>query len=117
MIVFLSILASYWEARVDVKLGDKHDLRSKLGLSLTIALFFIIPFLISGSLLGSVIYVCVRFAIFDYLYSYMRFKTLFYLGETSDTDGILKRVPKAALITARVLSLSAGVLLELNNIF
>lgn len=115
LISLLSLLFCYVESSIEVKYGDKHGLLSNIILSLIILLFFLVPLLFNGFYFGGVIYVGIRLALFDYMFSYKKYNQLFYLGNTSFTDKILKKIPKSILLSLRIIILVATVTFEIYN--
>ena len=113
MIVILSLIACLIEASIDVKKGDKHDLKSDLILTFIVTSFGLIPLLLVNYWFGTLIYVLVRYCVFDYMYSYIRFKTLFYLGNTSNTDKLNKKINKKLLLVLRILLLIGVIFFEI----
>lgn len=111
MIIFLIIIAIAIEVIIEASKGDKHGVKSKIILASLITGFFLVPFLINNYLWGGIIYVLIRFAIFDYLYGYRVHSNIFYLGTTSQYDIILKKYNKYLILITKILCLSIGILL------
>jgi len=92
--------------------GDKHDWSSLARLA--------IMFLVAnawGLLLGSfwygVLYVLVRFAIFDISIALLRGHKWYYLGTTSSYDKILKKFNRWVLLVIRVVCIATVLYYEI----
>lgn len=89
------------EAWIETIRGDKHGLQSNLAVLLmwlAVGVFW----LQFGTWLGFLVYPVLRFCFFDYLYNSFKGLNMFYLGGTSKTDQILKRVNPYLLLAIRV---------------
>ena len=104
--VIAAIVLLIMEAAIDVAKGDLHDLWSDLRI-LRDALIVSAVGLWSGFAWGFVIYVVLRFCLFDYLYSWFRFGHIWYLGRTAETDKAMKLINPYLLLATRILTILA----------
>ncbi len=84
--------------------GDKHDISSLARLAFMFLLANLWG-LTQGDLYHGVLYVLVRFAIFDISIALLRKHEWYYLGETSSYDKVLKKFNKWLLLSARAIAL------------
>lgn len=107
-ISFLFLIVT--EIMDEVVNGDKHDIKS---LSRTFTLFFIAEVfgIIGGVIHGALIYGLIRVAIFDLIFGKLFKGDWFYLGETSNWDKFIKKIPFTVIIGLRVLSLILSIYL------
>ena len=106
-ISFLLLVLS--EVLYDGHFGDKHDEMSAY------VLVFILTFaellgLLIGRIDGVVVYLFIRYALFDAAFGYFFRDGVFYLGEGAWTDRVQKHLPKALRVVLWVVSLSVAIL-------
>jgi hypothetical protein len=91
-------------ALYDAKYGNDHDLISVFILLGIIGAFNFVGYLF-GLMHGYAVYIAVRFALFDYVFSYRRYGHIWYLGDTSVYDRLLKKFNKYLLLSLRILGI------------
>lgn len=91
MILLICILVVLLtESIFEAKYGDNHGWKSKL-LLWTIIITMEIIGRWRGTDYGAVYYFMYRFSLFDYMFSYFRYKHIWFIGTTSDWDKSIKK--------------------------
>ncbi len=95
------LLAIWAELVYEVRNGDKHELSSVVVLCSLIALS-----VLYGGWEGGLIYLGLRFALFDISFAYLRGHNWDYLGNTSTYDQVLKNINRWVLLAFRVAAIT-----------
>lgn len=98
--IYLTLILIVLEIGREIREGDPHDLNSNLRVVRDALIVSAYGFYI-GSWLGLVSYLVLRFCFFDYIYSYFQYGHIWYLGETSKTDRVLKKINPIVLLLIR----------------
>jgi len=114
MIIGVSILALMIELLFETNRGDRHGVKSSIILGATIITMFLISLGFYDTLLGGVTYLGLRFGIFDYAFSYIKYNHIWYLGtSTVWWDQWMKKINSNILLVFRIISIIFAIAIEL----